>query len=272
MLTDHRQLIRREVEDGTGAEVGLEPVNDGAQAGLKLWFQDLGRPRSPIVELRPIGLKRYSARLSFGRLAGETVSQMQRAGEEERQLARALIRTVAQSAAVDVSGQSIDDWTINGGDFEISAEIRGVENRFADDALISTCRTMVTPMLAAMAELYGYVPVLDAEESRDALMEGAVRLSTVRRRERNPRNRLLCLRIHGSNCMVCGLDPALRYGDAGAIIEVHHIQPLSSAAGERLYDPETDLIPLCPSCHRAAHTRRPMPWSPDELRGKLEPQ
>lgn len=269
MLPAHRSLIRDEVEAGTGAAVDLETASGAAQSGLRLWFADLGRARSPIVELRPKGLKRYQAVLRFGTTAGETVAQMQNAQPEELQLARALVRSVAAQADVLIPDQTLDDWVITGGGYTVSAELRGVENRFADEAVISTCRALVTPMLAAMAELYGYDPVEDAAETAEAVMEGAVQYSLVRRRERNPRNRLLCLRIHGSVCSVCGTDPSAIYGDAGSIIEVHHIQPLSGADGERLYNPETDLIPLCPSCHRAAHTRRPLPWSPDELRQKI---
>ena len=269
MLPAHRSLIRDEVEAGTGAAVDLEVAPGAAQSGLRLWFSDLGRARSPIIELRPKGLKRYEALLRFGTTAGETVSQMRRAQPEELQLARALIRSVAAQADVVIPDQTLDDWVITGGDFTVSAELKGVENRFADEAVISTCRALVTPMLAAMAELYGYDPVEEQEETFDALMEGAVRYSVVKRRERNPRNRLLCLRIHGMACGICGTDPTAVYGDAGSIIEVHHIQPLSGADGPRPYNPETDLIPLCPSCHRAAHTRRPLPWSPDELRQKL---
>lgn len=270
MLAARQDLIRREVEDGTGASVDLELASSGAQSGLRLWFSDIGRPRSPIVELRPKGLKRYEARLMFGRLAGETIAQMRQAEAEEVQLARALIRSVAAQADVSIPGQAPDSWVVTDGNFVITAELKGVENRFADDALISTCRTMVIPMLAAMAELYGYDPI-EEEVDAEPLMEGAVKLSLVKRRERNPRNRLLCLRIHGAVCGVCRTDPQARYGTAGGIIEVHHIQPLSLGDEMRPYDPETDLIPLCPNCHRAAHTRRPVPWSPDELRAMLTP-
>lgn len=269
MLPAHHSLIRDEVEAGTGAAVDLEVAGGAAQAGLRLWFTDLGRARSPIIELRPKGLKRYEALLRFGTIAGETVTQMQKAQPEELQLARALIRSVAAEAEVSIPNQTLDNWIITGGEFSVSAELRGVENRFADEAVIATCRALVTPMLAAMAELYGYDPVAAPEDPAEPLMEGAVRYSVVKRRERNPRNRLLCLRIHGASCGVCGTDPSSIYGDAGGIIEVHHIQPLSGAEGARPYNPETDLIPLCPSCHRAAHTRRPMPWAPDELRQKL---
>lgn len=271
MLADRRALIQREVADGTGTAVGIEVVRTGLQSSLLLWFEDLGRARSPLVELVPQGLKRYEARLRFGNFAAETVAQMRRAQEEEKQLARALVRSVAAHASVNVSGQPLDNWEITDGSFSITASQKGVENRFADDALTATCRAMVIPMLGAMAELYGYDPVLP-EEPVDAsmFMEGAVRVSVVRKRERNPRNRLLCLRIHGGRCIICGLDPAECYGDAGGIIEVHHLQPLSLEDGSRAYNPETDLVPLCPSCHRAIHTRRPVPWSPDELKGMLD--
>lgn len=270
MLSAQQDLIRREVEDGTGAAVGIEVVREGAQAGLRLWFEDLGRGRSPIVELLPKGLKRYETRLRFGSFAGQTISQMQAADAEESQLARALVRSVSDSAEVSIPGQSLEDWQVTHGGFTIGALQKGVENRFGADALAATCRATVIPMLAAMAELYGYDPVIPPELPGAAeALEGAVKVSVITRRERNPRNRLLCLRIHGELCAVCRLDPKAMYGDAGSVIEVHHLQPLSSLGEPRTYDPATDLVPLCPTCHRVAHTRRPLPWSPDELRTKL---
>ncbi len=270
MLAAQQELIRHEVQDGTGAAVGMEAVREGLQTGLRIWFEDLGRARSPIVELIPRGLKRYETRLRFGSFAGETIAQMRLADAEEKQLARALVRSVSDSASVNIPEQSLDSWEVNGGSFSITALQKGLENRFGDDVLTATCRATVIPLLAAMAELYGYDPIVLPEVPEAAeILEGAVHVSVVRRRERNPRNRLLCLRIHGTACSVCGLDPAALYGDAGGIIEVHHIQPLSFLGEPRTYDPENDLIPLCPSCHRAAHTRRPLPWSPEELRTKL---
>jgi 5-methylcytosine-specific restriction protein A len=270
MLAAQQDLIRQEVEAGTGAVVGIETARDSAQTGLRLWFEDLGRARSPIVELMPKGLKRYETRLRFGSFAGETVAQMRTADTEEKQLARALVRSVSDVAEVSIPGQTLDDWDVSGGDFIIVALQKGVENRFGADALTATCRATVIPLLASMAELYGYDPVLPPElPGAVEALEGAVTIATIRRRERNPRNRLLCLRIHGAVCGVCGLDPTAMYGDAGSVIEVHHIQPLSLLGEPRSYNPETDLIPLCPTCHRAVHTRRPVPWAPDDLRARL---
>ena len=270
MLAAAQELVRRETEEGTGAGIELEVDRTGAQTGLRLWFSDLGRGRSPIVHLRPKGLKRYEAHLTFGNFAAETIAQIMAAEPEELQLARALVGSIAKVADVRCGDQQLHNWKVDGPTFSISAEKRGVLDRFGDDALTSTCRDLVIPMLGAMAELYGYDPVGPSpEELEETALEGAIRLSVVKRRERNPRNRLLCLRIHGNLCAICGFDPVARYGVGVSILEVHHIQPLSLSDGERPYDPETDLIPLCPNCHRAIHTRKPVPWSPAELAGML---
>lgn len=271
MLAEKQALIRREVEEGTGAAICLEEDRSGVQTAIRLWFADLERSHSPMVTLRPTGLRRFEAKLAFGNFAADTIRQMRQASAEEVQLARALVASVASSADLKIgNNQTTDDWMIDNGSFTIIAEKRGIESRFDDDSVAATCRELVIPVLAAMAELYGYDPIEESTPTdQEALTEGAVKLTVVRRRERNPRNRLLCLRIHGAACMVCSLSPGDLYGDAGGIIEVHHLQPLSLAGEPRPYDPATDLIPLCPNCHRAVHTRRPVPWTPAELRVKL---
>ena len=271
MLAQKQQLVRAELTEGTGALIDLEVQNSGLQSGLRIWFADLQRGGSPQVSLIPTGLHRYKATLIFGTFCGPTITQMQKANAEEFQLARALVRSISQSADVSfLPDQSIEDWEITGPDFAIEVEKRGLVDRYDDDTLIETCREIVIPLLGAMAELYGYDVIEDqAEDDAEPAMEGAVRLSVIKHRERNPRNRLLCLRIHGEVCAICEKDPKDLYGEAGSIIEVHHLQPVSSNDRPRLYDPAVDLVPLCPNCHRSVHTRRPEPWSPDELREKI---
>lgn len=271
MLADKLALIRKEVEEGTGAGICLEEDKSGVQTGINLWFADLERSHSPIVNLRPTGLSRFQAKLTFGNFAGQTIRQMQNCSPEELQLARALVATLSGIADVSIGDeQTIGDWTIGDGRFSITAEKRKIENRFDDEMVIETCRELVIPILAAMAELYGYDSVEEVyPDGHEALSEGAVKLTVILKRERNPRNRLLCLRIHGEVCKICRLDPAKLYAEAGNIIEVHHLQPLSVAGQEREYDPTTDLIPLCPNCHRAVHTRRPVPWTLADLADKF---
>ena len=271
MLAEKQALILREVEEGTGAQIGAELYQKTPQSGIRLWFTDLGLNHSPIVTLQPKGLHRFEACLTFGDFAADTIRQMQRAGDEEVQLARALVKSVSKGADVRIgTDQSLDSWSIDGASFTIAAERRGIDGRFGDDALAATCRELVIPILAAMAELYGYDPVEEVvPDGHEPFVEGSVRLSLVKRRERNPRNRLLCLRLHGAECIICKLDPRSFYGNAGSIIEVHHLQPLSVSGEAREYDPASDLVPLCPNCHRAVHTRRPVPWSPEAIRDGL---
>ena len=123
--------------------------------------------------------------------------------------------------------------------------------------------------MAAMAELIGYDVIEDLRHEEVPAYEGAILQSVVKRRERNPRNRLLCIRIHGERCFACGSEPRMTYGDAGSIIEVHHLEPLALLMESRPYDPRTDLVPLCPNCHRMVHTKRPIPLTMDDLKAIL---
>lgn len=273
MLADKQALILREVEEGTGASILLEEDRSGVQTAIKLWFADLERSHSPVVTLRPTGLRGFKAKLAFGNFAADTIRHMKSADEDAVELARALVASVAKRGAkVSFSGRhALENWLIDSGHFTIVAEKRDIEDRYNDNSLTETCRELVIPILAAMAELCGYDPIDEVHPREyETVMEGAVSLAVIRKRERNPRSRLLCLRLYGAICQICKLDPAGQYGDAGHIIEVHHLQPLSELGSPRVYDPAKDLVPLCPNCHRAVHTKRPVPWTPEELSEKLD--
>ena len=132
---------------------------------------------------------------------------------------------------------------------------------------------MMIPLIAAMAELIGYSIEVEEDEPNDDTdghIDGALTQSVILKRERNPRNRLLCLKIHGEQCGVCGDNPKTIYGnDLGTILEVHHIEPLSEVETPKVYNPREDLIPLCPNCHRAIHKRKPA-ILPSELKEQLK--
>jgi 5-methylcytosine-specific restriction protein A len=189
---------------------------------------------------------------------------MQVAGDEDVGLARALVDSITPDVELDLSGQERGNWRILSVGFRITATVRRTSGA-SDEAVARVSRDIVVPLMAAMAELIGY-DVIEEENEPDHAMEGAILVSTIKRRERNPRNRLLCIRLHGERCACCGLEPRTVYGDAGGIIEVHHLEALSLLEVPRPYNPTIDLAPLCPNCHRAAHTRRPIPIGVDELR------
>lgn len=272
MIAEKTDLILTELLEGTGAAFNAAVRQTGLRRTLRIWFQDLDEKHGPVAELRPFGLKGHQVHLSFGSFAASVIAQMQRAAPDDVQLARALIASIHPVVNVEIKGQNVENWCVIDGSFQIIATVRDLEQADTDIALIATCRNVIVPIMAAMAELIGYDVIEDFDNGQSEGFEGAVLRSLVRRRERNPRNRLLCIRIHGEQCAACGLVPGRRYGHAGSIIEVHHLQPLASLDIPRPYDPRLDLVPLCPSCHRAAHTRRPVPYSMAELRGLMELQ
>jgi 5-methylcytosine-specific restriction protein A len=270
MLAAKKELILKELAEGIGATVSAEVDHSGLRSALRIWFGDLDKKHGPVAELRAHGLKGHRVTLTFGNFSKEVLSQILAASPEDVQLARALVASILPGADVQIPGQSMSEWKIVDGAFRMMATVRKQEHPLEDTSVIVTCRDVIVPMMAAMAELIGYDVIEDRQrEDEVAAWEGAILQSVVTRRERNPRNRLLCIRIHGERCFACGAEPRLTYGDAGSIIEVHHLEPVSLLLEPRPYDPRTDLVPLCPNCHRTVHTRRPVPLTMAELKAIL---
>lgn len=269
MIAEKQELIRKELEEGTGATISVTTTRSGLRTAMRIWFGDLDEKHGPVAELKPYGLRGHRVELVFGRFSGEILAQISNASQEDVQLARALVTSIHKDAEVDISDQNPNEWCITSGAFKMTATVRNRECPSEDAALIAICRDVIVPMMAAMAELIGYDVVEEEINDHTPAFEGAILRSVVQRRERNPRNRLLCIRIHGEKCTVCGIDPKRVYKEAGTFIEVHHLEPVALLSTPRAYDPNTDLVPLCPNCHRAVHTRRPIPIGVDELRSLM---
>jgi 5-methylcytosine-specific restriction protein A len=100
-------------------------------------------------------------------------------------------------------------------------------------------------------------------------LEGDERMVRHKRYERSPRNRAAAIAIHGYDCKGCDTNLGKLYGELGQdYIEIHHLTPLSSLEAAVIVDPRTDLVPLCPTCHRIVHRRRP-PYTIADLRSAL---
>lgn len=108
---------------------------------------------------------------------------------------------------------------------------------------------------------------LYSEVHYEGVKEGAKVEYYVSKYERNPKLRLKAIEIHGLNCSACNINLGEVYGELGkGFIEIHHVKPLYTLEGETLVNPETDLQPLCPNCHRMIHRKRDSIISVDELR------
>ncbi len=76
--------------------------------------------------------------------------------------------------------------------------------------------------------------------------------------ERSSAARGACLRGQGTRCAVCGLRVRERYtGLSREVVEVHHLRPVSDTTGPYQLNPATDLVPVCPNCHRVIHSQVP---------------
>ena len=49
-------------------------------------------------------------------------------------------------------------------------------------------------------------------------------------------------------------------------IEVHHIVPISKSGEDYVVDPVNDLVPVCPNCHTAIHSKKNGAYTVEELR------
>ena len=90
--------------------------------------------------------------------------------------------------------------------------------------------------------------------SGEEFVEGATRIITSKRYERNQQARDACISHYGTSCMICKFNFEEIYGELGkGFIHVHHIKPISENEGEYVIDPIHDLIPVCPNCHSMIH-------------------
>ncbi|MET3917553.1 5-methylcytosine-specific restriction protein A [Variovorax sp. OAS795] len=270
MLLGKKDLIIQALQQGTGAAIDAALTHGGLRTGIRIWFGDLDEKHGPVAELRPYGLAGYRVELTFGGYSRPVIDKIRSASPEDVQLARALVESIRSDVEVQIPNQELSHWTVDHGAFRMIATIRLKDQSSEDVALVKTCNDVIVPIMAAMAELIGYDVIAESTQDESPAIEGAILQSVVNRRERNPRNRLLCIRIHGERCAVCDIEPQRIYGSAGDIIEVHHLEPLALTTTPRPYDPRIDLVPVCPSCHRALHTRRPVPLSLEELKVLVE--
>lgn len=212
MIAEKKELILRELEEGTGAAITAVVDRSGLRSSLRIWFADLDEKHGPVANLRPYGLKGHRVDLSFGNFSGVVLGQIRNAAPEDVQLARALVASIRADVEIEVPGQNLPEWSVTNGAFRMTAKIRDLDHPQDDATVIATCRDVIVPMMAAMAELIGYDVIEEPADDDVPAFEGAILQSVVKRRERNPRNRLLCIRIHGEKCAACGSEPRLTYG------------------------------------------------------------
>ncbi len=87
-------------------------------------------------------------------------------------------------------------------------------------------------------------------------IEGAKKQIVVNAYERSYKAREECIKHKGNKCLICNFDFGMFYGNEfKGKIHVHHIKALAEIDSEYQLDPLNDLIPVCPNCHLALHSK-----------------
>ena len=86
--------------------------------------------------------------------------------------------------------------------------------------------------------------------------EGLKKQITVNKYERSSIARDKCIKFHGLNCFVCGMNFLETYGEIGKdFIHIHHLTPIHKIGKEYKIDYKNDLVPVCPNCHAMLHRK-----------------
>lgn len=97
----------------------------------------------------------------------------------------------------------------------------------------------------------------DEDLDVDLFEEGSKIKVIINKYERNLAAKIKCIEHYGRKCFICGFKDYENFGTKIGIIEVHHLIPISQIKGKYKVNPLEDLVPLCPNCHRAIHSRIP---------------
>jgi 5-methylcytosine-specific restriction protein A len=113
---------------------------------------------------------------------------------------------------------------------------------------------------------------METGNEKSSCTEGGTKVIISVRYERSLKNRNDAFKIHGYSCAVCNFNFGETYGEWGKdFAEVHHLVPISESGGiKKIINPETDLIVLCPNCHRMVHRKKGLTLTVEELRLKLK--
>ena len=156
-----------------------------------------------------------------------------------------------------------DSWPINWNKLEV--RFTKIPIRIGDDEDINYLSPVFqwAPLFLGLILSLATIVPLDFEQ--DQMIEGGKSIVVNTKYERNPLNRLICLRANGYSCKICGINFKKIYGEIGHdFIHVHHIDPVSKHSEKYLMNPVTDLVPVCPNCHAMLHRKDP-PYKPSEI-------
>jgi 5-methylcytosine-specific restriction protein A len=267
-----RETVAADVTRLTGLALEVREVAGGV---LEFAVPDLPAKDSFVIRASQ---RQRKLRVEFvpGTFAAPLVEAMGEVDEQGRALWAAQADQLTQAGcliAVEVNGVALDplvpkSWP-TGWRFlalSLSRNLVAIDREDLDAGLLPA-NEWIASFSALLVSLLPIEPQKVGDFSGED--EGDIQFGTHRRYERSARNRAAAIALHGYDCRGCGTNLERVYGDIGReFVEIHHLTPLSELNGPVVVDPKHDLVPLCPTCHRMVHRRRP-PYSMAELHNAL---
>lgn len=196
--------------------------------------------------------------LDFLGLAGRK-SEFTTAGKSSpdalRRQARESLRVMAQISYIHIRGQSAGLSIAPEDAQKAFAELQpiGGTRLASGDAEIHRRAALFAG--GSTLDFFDYPKTVVSESTEAGFKEGSKAEKTHLVIERNSRLRAEYFsRFNPKSCDVCKLETAKSYPWTAQIIDLHHVLPLSSGTRtERSGTVLTDMLPVCPTCHRAIH-------------------
>ena len=274
------ELLEKEISGETGIPFAVEI---GMDSEGQPWYllRPRGQPANHAFGIRVlIGWRHLRVSFEPDKFSGDLLLSMGKAHTTGRTAFRSILRHCTKNGAgirliINEASSSFDDDAIWSREWKrvqftlTKSQIApGPDERKLDmDAVLSWTRRFVSAVVSILP--IEHADFASEEESLLGYPEGAVETLQVNRYERDRRNRLAAIAIHGVRCLACGLDFGKHYGEiAAGFIEIHHTTPVSQMGDGYVVNPETDLVPLCPNCHSVAHRQDP-PLSVDKIKDSL---
>jgi hypothetical protein len=175
--------------------------------------------------------------------------------DELRRQARESLRVIAQISYLHVRGQAIGLSIAPEDASHAFAELHpltGIRKQNGDDEILRRAALFAG---GSTLDFFDYPKTVINEVVAAGFNEGNKVEKTHLVIERNTKLRTeYFAKFDPTSCDVCRLETAKTYPWTERVIDLHHMLPLSSgtrteASGTVL----TDLLPVCPTCHRAIH-------------------
>lgn len=182
-------------------------------------------------------------------------SEFATAGKNNRQPRESLLRTISQVSYLHTRNGKIEATIHRDDAHEAFEELSPIGGPFESDADDELRRRAAFFRDGSTLSFFEYPQTVLSEVVQAGFREGGRVEKTHLVIERNARLRKEYFeQFDPTTCDVCRMDTRKTYPWKNSILDLHHKLPLAS--GTRIESKGTvisDLVPICPTCHRAVH-------------------